>query len=201
MARKTGKREILQPRTRAIGAGITERWYLKHLKQCCGFTLELKPRLFGNESVAHIRKLIEDAQSEGCPVVCFFDEDVRQWNPAEGAKMDDLMKAYRDSSEVVLATSMPSIEYWFLLHFENTNRLFRTSDDVIQKLRHHMPSFEKHEKFLSEPKWVSDMIGDGKMDTACRRAESFGTSGMSYTNVWKAIKFLQRLENTGSASQ
>ncbi len=49
MARKINSRQTKQPQKRVVGAGITEFWYLKHLKPLLGFRYELKPRYFGNE--------------------------------------------------------------------------------------------------------------------------------------------------------
>lgn len=43
MARKINSRQIKQPQKRVIGAGITEFWYLKHLKPLLGFVYEMKP--------------------------------------------------------------------------------------------------------------------------------------------------------------
>ena len=44
------------------------------------------------------------------------------------------------------------------------------------------------EKLLRHQKWVAELIKDGKMEAAMKRAESLGRSGASYTDVWKAIK-------------
>lgn len=52
----------------------------------------------------------------------------------------------------------------------------------------HIEQFEKKENFLRHQKWVVELIKDGKMDDAMKRAESLGRSGASYTDVWKAIK-------------
>ena len=51
----------------------------------------------------------------------------------------------------------------------------------------HIEQFEKKENFLRHQKWVAELIKDGKMEAAMKRAESLGRSGASYTDVWKAI--------------
>ena len=78
MARKINSRQPHKPQKRVIGAGITEFWYLKHLKPLLGYNFELQPRLFGNESMGNINKLIEEGLDIGAEVVCFFDEDVKK---------------------------------------------------------------------------------------------------------------------------
>lgn len=71
---------------------------------------------------------------------------------------------------------MPSIEFWFLIHFINTNKFFGTSRAVIAELVKHIPRFDKSEAFLSNKKWVEDMISDGKLQDAYSRAKPSATS-------------------------
>lgn len=51
-----------------------------------------------------------------------------------------------------------------------------------------MPSIEYYQK------WVDDMSADGRFESAAQRAVAFGTSGESYTNVWKAMQELHIVE-------
>ncbi len=198
MARKINSRQTRLPQKRVVGAGITEFWYLKHLKPLLGLKFELYPRLFGNESMRKINKLIEQGLDDDANVICFFDEDVMQWNQTEAEHIKELHRKYDDNPRVTLACSKPSIEYWFLLHYEKTNRHFHTSDDAINTLRKYIAKFEKKENFLRHQKWVAELISDNKMNDAIQRAESMGKSGESYSDVWKAIKVLKQ---TTSACQ
>ena len=192
MARKINTRETRRPKKRVVGAGITEFWYLKHLKPLLELDFELKPRFFGDESVANINSLIEESLGDGAPVICFYDEDVKQWNHVEAQRIKCLHDKYDKNENVTLACSMPSIEYWFLLHYENTNRHLRTSDNAINALKKYIPQFEKKENFLKHESWVDELIADCKMDVAMQRAEKFGRKGGgSYTDVWKGMKKLR----------
>lgn len=189
MERKVGKRQIKQPRTWAIGAGITEYWYLKHLKKFLGLNVDLHPRLFGNESMQHLKKLIDEGLEYGVDVVCLFDEDVKQWNKVESTRNAELHKEYDKNTHVILGSSMPSIEYWFLLHFENTNRYMRTSKEASKSLQKYISGYDKKKDFLSREKWVYDLLKENKMEMAVRRAQNLAKfEARSYTNVWKAIK-------------
>lgn len=191
MARKTNIREPRKPKTVVVGAGITEYWYLKHLKKIQGYNYVLQPSLFGDESMQTIEQRIQDAVSTGTPIICVFDEDVRQWNAIEKKRMEELQRKYGPNEEVVIASSMPSIEYWFLLHFENTNRYFGTSSKVIEFLRKYLNKFDKKEQYLRQEKWVVEMNKDDKMENAYQRAKRFGHSGESFTDFWKAIDKLK----------
>lgn len=186
MGRKTNTRQPRTPQIRIVGAGITEYWYLKHLKPLLGLKYELYPRLFGNESMTNINKRIEEALEIDAHVICLFDEDVKQWNEVEAKRIIDLHQKYDAHKKVTLCCSMPSIEYWFLIHYENTNRHLRTSKDAIKALQKYI-QFVKSEHFLRSPKWVSELVENGKTAQAIERAKTFGRKGSSYTDIWKVI--------------
>lgn len=135
MGRKINTRQPRQPQIRVVGAGITEYWYLKHLKPLLGLRFELYPRLFGNESITNINKLIEEGLEIDAHVICLFDEDVKQWDQIEARRINDLHRKYDTNGNVTLCCSMPSIEYWFLLHYENTNRHLRTSTMRLKRCK------------------------------------------------------------------
>ena len=165
MKRKIESRQPRPMRKRVVGAGITEFWYLKHLKPLLGLNIELQPRLFGNETMGNINKLIEEGLEIGSDVICLFDEDIQQWNQVEAKRIADLHKKYDHDKRVTLGCSMPSIEYWFLLHYENTNRHFRTSHDAIKALQKYIAQFDKKENFLRHQKWVAELIKNGAEKT------------------------------------
>ena len=114
-----------------------------------------------------------------------------RWDQVEGKRIKELHCKYDNNSRVTLACSMPSIEYWFLLHHEKTNRHLATSRDAISSLRRYIVQFDKKENFLKHQKWVAELIKDNKMDHAMQRAEALGRSGTSYSDVWKAIKVMK----------
>ena len=194
MARKVNTIETRRPRTIVVGAGITEYWYLKHLKKLCGLNFVLKPILFGDESIQTIQTRIIEGVESGATVVCVFDEDVRQWNNVEKKRMDEIHRKYDHDKNIIIAGSMPSIEYWFLLHFENTNRFFGTSSKVIEVLMKYLSNFEKKEHYLKQEKWMRKLIEGKNMENAYERAKSFEHRGDSYSDMWKAIDKFKKTE-------
>jgi hypothetical protein len=139
-----------------------------------------------------MQKQIERVLADYGIAVCVFDADVARIHPAEAEKLERLRLRYKDNKNVVICDSMPSIEFWFLIHYLNTNRHFNTSDDVIAALRKFIPNFSKHEKFLSQEKWVADLLSEERLKAACERAESMGIEGSSYSNVYKAFAIFER---------
>lgn len=188
MARKQELRPIAPLRPIAVGAGITEFWYLKHIKPALGLKVDIFPRLFGRESMPDINKHIETGLANGRKVICLFDEDVSQWNDIEKQRLRELHNRYDSNPQVVIASSMPSIEYWLLLHYKDTNKYYGTSAKVIKDLIRYIPGFDKREQFLSNPAWVTNLLKDNKLSIAEARAKKFGHTGASYTDAWKAIE-------------
>lgn len=195
MARKTSTRQKRPQIPTIIGAGITEQWHFTHLQRLKDYRVKIRPRYFGTETANGIGKKIEEVLRDDGIAICVFDADVSSWNEAERRKWDSIRKKYKNSNSVVLCDSLPSIEYWFLLHYENTNRYFGTSKSVTEELRNFVPQYDKSEKFLQQEKWVADMIDGDRLEEARNRAETLGTNGESYTNVHKAISIIDNAKN------
>lgn len=176
-----------------IGAGITEQYYFEHLKNLFGYRLKIRPRFFGNENIYYIEQRIKQVLDEGGRAICVFDADVTNWDAAEKKKLEELKRKYGNKSDVLICDSLPSIEYWFLLHFKNTTRFFNTSKEAERELSAFIRNYEKHERFLSKPDWVMQMTDDEKQSEAITRAKDIGIQEkQSYTNVYKAIEDLKK---------
>lgn len=190
MARKEAIKRQRQERAVIIGAGLTERWYFSHLQSRYNLKIKIRPRFFGNENISTLEKRINQVLSDEGIAIVIFDADVSMWNDAEKARLIALKKKCEKSKRIILCDSLPSIEYWFLLHYLNTNRFFGTSKAVIDELVKYVERFEKTDVFLRNPKWVEELCNNGKLEDAYERATFYGEQGPSYSNVWKAIKYV-----------
>ena len=188
MARKEAIKPKYQERTTIIGAGITERWYFSHLQTLFDLKIKIRPRFFGNENINTLEKRIGQVLDEGSRAVVVFDAYVSTWNETEKERLVKLRRKYIKNKRVILCDSLPSIEYWFLLHYANVNRYFGTSKAVMEELTKYIKDFDKTESFLKNQKWVLDMCVEGQLHMAFQRAQSFGIDGESYTNIWKAME-------------
>ena len=168
MARKESTKQRNEAIPTIIGAGITEKWYFTHLQAKYRVRMKIRPRFFGKETVFMLEKKLSEVLKDVGRAIIVFDADVSTWNKAEKDRLEAMKSKYAKNNRVLLCDSMPSIEYWFLLHYVNTNRHFGTSKAVIMELVKHIKEFE--------------------------RAVAFGTSGESYTNVWKAMQELHIVE-------
>lgn len=191
MARRIKQRELKNPTITIIGEGATERYYFTHLKRLRGYNYVCKPRNFTEQTFDEMQKQIDRVLADNGIAVCVFDADVTRTRPAEKIKYDDMRRKYAKNPSVILCDSMPSIEFWFLLHYLNTNRFFATSDDVITVLRRFIPDFSKHQSFLSKETWVFTLLADNRLDTALSNANAIGTEGESYSKLPKLFELLK----------
>ena len=190
MARRIKERKLKNPTITIIGEGATERYYFTHLKRLRGYNYVCKPRNFTEQTFDEMQKQIERVLADNGIAVCAFDPDVTRTRPAEKAKFEDMRRKYADNPVVILCDSMPSIEFWFLLHYLNTNRYFATSDDVIDVLHRYMPNFSKHQSFLSKEAWVSELLADNRLDKAIANANIVGMEGESYSRLPKLFEIV-----------
>lgn len=188
MARTVNKRPQKSPVVTVIGEGLTEQFYFKHIRSLFNFRYVIKPYYFGVTSLYEMDRKIAGVLDGGGIAVCVFDADVAHRDEAERKKLCSLFRKYGNKESVVFCHSLPSIEYWFLLHFRNTNRGFRDSQDVEGELGKYMEAYEKSSKFLEDERWVEDLCKGNKLGTALDRARNFGDSGQSYTNIYKAFE-------------
>ena len=194
MARRIDNRSQKNHSVTILGEGLTEQYYFTHIRTLFDYHYTIKPYYFSVTSLVEMDKKITEAVTDGGFAIAVFDADVAHRNEAEKKKLESIRRKYANKRNVVLCDSLTSIEYWFLLHYENTNRHFKDSAATENELRKHIPDYEKKAKFLEELKWVSDLCSDGKLELAKNRAKFFGEDGESYSNVFKAFELLEKLK-------
>lgn len=190
MERVVNKRQRKAPLITLIGEGITEQFYFRHIRSLFNLRYVIKPYYFGITSLGKIDLRIAEVVSGGGIAICIFDLDVAHHDETERKKLNSLFRKYGNKKNVIFCTSLPSIEYWFYLHFKNTNRSFQHSSEVEHELQMYITRYEKTTSFLENAKWVSDLCHDKKLEIAIDRARNFGEEGQSYSNVYKAFDLI-----------
>lgn len=184
-----------------IGEGETERYYFKHLKNLIkSYNCIVRPRLFSNNtSIFYLEKKTNEFIAADVTVICVFDADVAERNEKEKKKFKNFIRKYKDNKKVIICDSLPSIEFWFLLHFKTTSKYF-TTKQLRDELKKHIPDYDKKEKYLKDYKWVKALVS--KQYTAIKNAKSLNSSevsyltpSQSYSNVYKAIERLEKTKN------
>ena len=194
MARHIENKKQRNPSVTIIGEGITEQFYFTHIRAILGYHFTIKPYYFSVTSLVEIDKKIVESIQDGGFAIAVFDADVANRNETERKKLNSIRKKYASKKNVLLCDSLTSIEYWFLLHYENTNKFFKDSDATETELKKHIPDYEKKKKFLQNVKWVEDLCSENKYLEAMRRAAEFGMEGESYSNIYKAFELFEKLK-------
>ena len=194
MARRIDNRNQKNHSVTILGEGLTEQYYFTHIRTIFDYHYTIKPYYFSITSLLEMDKKITEAIADGGFAIAVFDADVSSRNEAEKKKLESIRKKFAKKKNVILCDSMTSIEYWFLLHFENTSRHFKDSAATEHELKKHITDYEKKVKFLQNIKWVTDMCADGKLEMAQQRAEAVGHNGESYSDVYKAFELLHKLK-------
>ena len=195
------------------GGTNTERWYFVHINDITDYKFNIIPKYFGDESnytevcPKRIKGILE--KNIDAKVYCVFDWDTifnDNDNLAKHKAFENEIQADIDKGKVILCPSMPSIEYWFLLHFQNYTELIKTNGNAIGILAPHIKTWFssdkklskilKSEKYIKSPHWVENLCADGKLELAIQRAENnINTAkenndldNQSYTYVYKLFK-------------
>ena len=196
------------------GGTNTERYYFTHINDTTEYKFNIRPKYFADESnytEAFPKRIKEILNANTDPkIFCVFDWDTIYGIDAKIKKHEDFEKQFRteiDNGNVVICPSMPSIEYWFLLHFEDKTDLLKDYRVISNILAPYIkPCFAdptknlkkllKQEKYLQDSTWVKNLCSDGKLDTAIKRAEdnikaaeeAGDLANQSYSYVYKAFK-------------
>jgi len=197
------------------GGTNTERYYFTHINDTTNYKFNIRPKYFADESnyteafPKRIKEIL-DANSDA-KIFCVFDWDTIRGHQKNLKKHEAFVNMYKSEIEngsVVICPSMPSIEYWFLLHFENYTDLIKTCGTKLQKLLspYMMPFFPdvkkkllsllKSEDYIKDSTWVKNLCANGKLDDAIKRAEdnikaaieADDLENQSYSYVYKVFK-------------
>lgn len=194
------------------GGKNTERYYFKHINRLSDkYKFNVRPEYFGDESayteVFPMR--IENILSKNvdAKIFCVFDMDtiVKDWQQDKHKAFVDSLSEKISGGQVVLCESMPSFEFWLLLHFVDYPALLKNYSEVSSVLAPHIkPYFTnsnirlakllKSEKYVQDVAWVKRLLDEGRLEQAVERAkvclerEMKDQGKHSYTKVFKAFE-------------
>lgn len=195
------------------GGQNTERYYFIHISNLTDYKFKIVPEYFGDESnytevfPKRIKGILE--KNTDAKIFCVFDWDTifdNDDNLNKHKAFESEIQTDIDNGSVILCPSMPSIEYWFLLHFENHTQLIKNNGNAIGFLAPHINSWFssdkklsgilKSKKYIESPHWVEKLCSDGKLELAIERAETNiniakennELDNQSYTYVYKLFK-------------
>ncbi len=143
MRRKKEKR--FRVRYAVLGEGITEQWYLRHLKEFKGYVYVIRPSLFADITIEKAEGIIDELITGGCNRITFLTDYDTIVSQGKKDIFDRILKKYEEVDEVLICDSMPSIELWFLLHFKYTTKEYVNCKELVKDLKEFLPEYQKKE--------------------------------------------------------
>jgi hypothetical protein len=202
MARQPGRRETRKTYV-VLGDGQTEQYYLRHLKTLRGYNYTIRPSLFSSITIETAGSIIDEYLSGGCNQIIYFTDYDTIVNQDKITEFEKLKDKSADTEEVFICETMPSIEFWYLLHFLKTTREFNNASQAISLLVKYMQGYSKGETYLKNYKWVETLCSNSKMETAWKNSSSILTekekedkgSHFPYSKVHIAIEQFEKQKN------
>lgn len=141
--------------------GETEVWYLNMLKRNeKDIRVTIKPEIPHKKSIAEQYKLVCDLSGkEFTKVFWIIDLDtvIKETNETFKGKKSPLKsfeeyraKLAKKYKNVVVIVNNPCLEFWFLLHFEKTNKLYHNCSEAEKQLKQHLRNYEKTKNFFTK---------------------------------------------------
>lgn len=165
MARRSQRRETRKTFV-VLGDGITEQYYLKHLKEIKGYKYSIRPSLFERINFEKAERIIDEYLCGGCNNIIYLTDYDTIINQNKLYDFRAFKLKYSTFPEVLICETMPSIEFWFLIHYEYTTSEFRNSDEVERRLRTYISDYSKSKSFLESRRWVENLMADNKLEKA-----------------------------------
>ncbi len=203
------------------GGKNTERYYFIHINDTTQFKFNIHPNYFNDESnytevfPKRIKEIL--TTNNDAEIFCVFDWDTVFDDNTRLKKHQVFVEQLKDeiaSGTVNICPSMPSIEYWFLLHFVDHTDLLKDYREISSLLAPHIkPCFAdpskplkkllKSEKCLLDSSWVKNLCADGKLEKAIDRAKknieaaiaAKNLDNCSYTYIYKVFERKQTSSN------
>ncbi len=156
--RKNRPERNLKPRYAVLGDGITEQWYLYHLKYWKTYKYKISPSLFADVGIEKAECIIDGLLADGYDQVTYLTDYDTIVSQGKRNAFEKLIREYGSKDEVLICESMPAIELWFLLHFTYTTREFPNCTQVERQLKRYLPEYEKRKSFLEKKDWFEEMV-------------------------------------------
>ena len=183
-----------------LGDGITEQFYLKHLKDIKGYNYALRPSLFNNIEMSEAHDIIDELLKGGTDGIVYLTDYDTVVNQGKREQFKKLKKQFEDKPQVLICETMPSIEFWFLLHYQNTSKPFQNATEALNALKKHMPKFEKRKVWLEKSQWVNELCVYNKLEFAIKNAKKLGVNRLKgnvnshypFSQIYKALEEFEK---------
>ena len=139
--------------------GETEYWYLEMLKRNePNIPFKIRPQILQKKNIDQQYELVTElSEEEYDKVFWIVDLDVllkeeREKNNSTSS-LQKFLNYYKNLSKqkkIVVIVNNPCLEYWFLLHFQMTDKVFTACTNAEKEVSQKLKGYEKTEKFFKK---------------------------------------------------
>jgi len=140
--------------------GDTEVWYFQMLKRNeRKINVSIEPKIPQKKSILEQFELVRFLSEDFSTVFWIIDLDVIIKETKEAKKGTETPlqafikyrnKLKNENRNVVTIVNNPCLEFWILLHFEQTSKYFENFASVEKQLKKHLKEYEKNKKFYTK---------------------------------------------------
>ena len=177
-------RNILTKQSFAVVVdGETEYWYLEMLKRNePNIPFKIRPQILQKKNIDQQYKLVTAlSEEEYDKVFWIVDLDVllkqhsqKNSNPSSLQQFLNYWQQLSKQKKIVVIVNNPCLEYWFLLHFQKTTKVFTARTTTEKQVSKHLRGYEKTEKFFKKSDDIYKQLKP-HLQTAINNATTLGT--------------------------
>ncbi len=158
MARR--KNKISKPKKETLAVvvdGETEVWYFQMLKRNeTKLAVNIEPKIPQKKKLSEKYKKVIELAADYSKVFWLIDLDTIVKESKEGKRNQfQVLKNYlkiidKNYKNVVSILNNPCLEFWFLLHFEQTTKHFPQCKKAETELKKYLKDYEKTQKYFTK---------------------------------------------------
>ena len=180
---RRGEKRQTQQAFAVVVDGETEYWYLQMLKHNePNIPFKITPQILQKKNIKQQYELVTDlSEEEYDKVFWIVDLDVLLKEEREKrnstSPLQQFLNYYKSLSKqkkIVVIVNNPCLEYWFLLHFQKTNKVFTACTDAEKQVSQHLEGYEKTEKFFKKDNDIYKQLKP-YLQTARKNATALGS--------------------------
>lgn len=163
--------------------GETEKWYLEKLKYNePDILFDITPKILQKKNIKQQYELVTELSEDDYDKVFWIvDLDVllkqhrqKSSNPSSLQQFLNYWQQLSKQKKIVVIVNNPCLEYWFLLHFQKTNKVFTACTDAEKQVSQHLKGYEKTEKFFKKDNDIYKQLKP-HLQKAINNATALGT--------------------------
>lgn len=130
--------------------GQCEKWYLQKMKEHENLHINLEPKLYKKKAPKDTYQYIKKQLNHYDKIYWIVDIDALNH---DGEKIITDFKIYYSKlmdMGVQIIVNNPCLEYWFLLHYQQTSKWYPDYSQLYTVLKKHLPKYDKTEKYYKQ---------------------------------------------------